>query len=73
MSPIGELGSDHRSCRRTASLRAKGDTEVLVIRSDEFLALVRNHADIAEGMVKLLAHRLYAAMADPGSTPSVYD
>jgi hypothetical protein len=70
--PIGELAAI-TSLRRTASLRANGDTEVLVIRSDEFLALVRRQADIAEGMVKLLARRLHAAMADPGSTPSVYD
>jgi LmbE family N-acetylglucosaminyl deacetylase len=70
--PIGELAAI-TSLRRTASLRANGDTEVLVIRSDEFLALLRNQADIAEGMVQLLARRLHAAMADPDSRPPVYE
>lgn len=69
--PIGELAAI-TSLRRTASLRANGDTEVLVIRSDELLSLLRHHADIAEGMVKLLARRLHAAMADPDS-PAVYE
>ncbi|MDT7570871.1 MAG: hypothetical protein QOE05_1045 [Actinomycetota bacterium] len=70
--PIGELAAI-TSLRRTASLRANGDTEVLVIRSDEFLALMRRQPDIAEGVVKLMARRLHAAMADPGAAPSVYD
>jgi CRP-like cAMP-binding protein len=70
--PIGELAAI-TSLRRTASLRANGDTEVLVIRSDDFLTLLRNQADIAEGMVRLLARRLYAAMADPDSPPVVYE
>jgi LmbE family N-acetylglucosaminyl deacetylase len=70
--PIGELAAI-TSLRRTASLRARGDTEVLAISSDDFLALVRRQSDIAEGMVKLLARRLHAAMADPASNPSVYD
>lgn len=69
--PIGELAAI-TSLRRTASLRANGDTEVLVIRSEEFLGLLRDHADIAEGMVRLLAHRLHAAMADPDS-PTIYE
>jgi LmbE family N-acetylglucosaminyl deacetylase len=70
--PIGELAAI-TSLRRTASLRANGDTEVLVIRSDEFLTLMRNQADIAQGMVTLLARRLHSAMADPDSLPAGYD
>ena len=70
--PIGELAAI-TSLRRTASLRAKGDTEVLVIRSDEFLSLLRRQGDIAEGMVRLLARRLHAALADVASTPAVYE
>jgi LmbE family N-acetylglucosaminyl deacetylase len=69
--PIGELAAI-TSLHRTASLRANGDTKLLVIRSDEFLALMRTHADLAEGMVTLLAHRLHAAMTDPDPPSTVY-
>jgi LmbE family N-acetylglucosaminyl deacetylase len=64
--PVGELGAITRS-PRTASMRAHGEVEVLAIRADEFLELLRSDGDVAEGTVTLLARRLYAAMADPAS------
>jgi CRP-like cAMP-binding protein len=70
--PIGELAAI-TSLRHTASLRANGDTEVLVIRSDDFLTVLRDQAGFAEGMVRLLARRLYAATADPDAPPATYE
>jgi hypothetical protein len=70
--PIGELGAITRS-PRTASMRAHGEVEVLAIRADEFLDLLRSNGDVAEGTVTLLARRLYAAMADPASLPRDYE
>jgi LmbE family N-acetylglucosaminyl deacetylase len=70
--PIGELAAI-TSLRHTSSLRAQGDTEVLVIRSDDFFTVLRSQADFAEGMVRLLARRLYAATADPDAQPGVYE
>jgi CRP-like cAMP-binding protein len=70
--PVGELGAITRS-PRTASMRAHGEVEVLAIRADEFLDLLRSNGDIAEGTVTLLARRLYAAMADPASLPRDYE
>ena len=64
--PVGELGAITGS-PRTASMRARGEVEVLAIRADEFLELLRSDGDVAEGTVTLLARRLYAAMADPAS------
>jgi len=70
--PVGELGAITRS-PRTASLRAHGEVELLAIRADEFVDLLRSDGDVAEGMVTLLARRLYAAMADPASLPRDYE
>jgi LmbE family N-acetylglucosaminyl deacetylase len=70
--PVGELGAITRS-PRTASMRARGEVEVLAIRADEFLELLRSHGDVAEATVTLLARRLYAAMADPASSPRDYE
>ncbi|HET9852465.1 MAG TPA: cyclic nucleotide-binding domain-containing protein [Candidatus Limnocylindrales bacterium] len=70
--PVGELAAITRS-PRTASMRADGAAEVLAIRADEFLDLLRSDGDVAEGTVTLLARRLYAAMADPGSLPPDYE
>jgi LmbE family N-acetylglucosaminyl deacetylase len=67
--PVGELGAITRS-PRTASIRARGDVEVLALSADEFLSLLRSHGDVAEATVTLLARRLYAAMTDPASPPS---
>ena len=58
---IGELAA-LTGLRRTASLRARGSTDVLVLRSEEFLALLRTDGEIAEEMLGLLARRLHAAM-----------
>lgn len=69
---VGELGAITRS-PRTASMRAHGEVEVLAIRADEFLDLLRSNGDVAEGTVTLLARRLYAAMADPASLPRDYE
>jgi LmbE family N-acetylglucosaminyl deacetylase len=70
--PVGELGAITGS-PRTASMRARGPVEVLAIRADEFLELLRNNGDLAEGTVTLLARRLYAAMADPASLRRDYE
>lgn len=74
--PIGELAA-FTGHVRTASLRAKGPTRLLVIRSVDFLDLLRGDADIAAQVVQLLARRLYAAMAQgEGSgtqAPAVYE
>ena len=70
--PVGELGAIMRS-PRTASIRAHGAAEVLAIRADEFMELLRSHGDVAEATVTLLARRLYAAMADPASPPPDYE
>jgi LmbE family N-acetylglucosaminyl deacetylase len=70
--PVGELGAITRS-PRTASMRAHGAVEVLAIRADEFLDLLRSNGDVAEGTVTLLARRLYAAMADPATLHRDYE
>jgi LmbE family N-acetylglucosaminyl deacetylase len=59
---IGELAA-FTGLRRTASLRSRGETELLVLRSQDFLRLLREDGDIAEQMLGLLARRLHAAMA----------
>jgi CRP-like cAMP-binding protein len=70
--PVGELAAITRS-PRTASMRAHGEVEVMAIRADEFLDLLRSNGEVAERTVTLLARRLYAAMADPASLPRDYE
>lgn len=70
--PIGELAA-FTGLRRTASLRARGDTEVLVLRSRDFLGLLRGDGELAEQMLGLLARRLYGAMAAPDAAAVVYE
>jgi hypothetical protein len=60
--PIGELAA-FTGLTRTASLRAQGDTEVLVMSSKDVLALMREQSDLAERMIQLLARRLYDALS----------
>jgi LmbE family N-acetylglucosaminyl deacetylase len=43
---------------RTATLRAKGDATVLVMKGEHFRALLAEHPDLAEGVIRTLAHRL---------------
>ena len=43
---------------RTASLRARGDARVLVMRGEHFRALLSEHPDLAEGVIRTLAERL---------------
>ena len=69
--PIGELAA-FTGLRRTASLRACGDTEVLVLRSQDFLEVLRGDGELAEQMLGLLARRLHAAMA-PDTAAAVYE
>jgi len=70
--PIGELAA-FTGLRRTASLRARGDTELLVLRSQDVLGLVRGDGEIAEQILGLLARRLHAAMATPDGSAAVYE
>jgi hypothetical protein len=70
--PIGELAA-FTGLRRTASLRARGDTELLALRSQDFLGLLRSDGDMAEQILGLLARRLYTAMAGPGGADAVYE
>lgn len=70
--PIGELAA-FTGLRRTASLRARGDTELLVLRSEDVLELVRGDGEIAEQILGLLARRLHAAMAAPDGSAAVYE
>lgn len=69
--PIGELAA-FTGLRRTASLRARGDTEVLVLRSQDFLELLRGDGELVGQMLALLARRLHAAMA-PDTPAAVYE
>ncbi|MGE5274356.1 MAG: PIG-L family deacetylase [Verrucomicrobiota bacterium] len=59
--PIGELAA-FTGLRRKASLRARGRTHLFVVRSDDFLGLLREEPDIGERMIRLLARRLSAAL-----------
>ncbi len=43
---------------RSASLRAKGGLRVLSIRGDHFRRLLREHWDLTEGVIRMLATRL---------------
>jgi LmbE family N-acetylglucosaminyl deacetylase len=43
---------------RSASLRAKGDVKVLSMRGEHFRRLLREHWDMAEGVMQMLATRL---------------
>ena len=70
--PIGELAA-FTGLRRTASLRARGDTELLVLRSQDVLGLVRGDGEIAEQILGLLARRLHAAMGAPDGSAAVYE
>jgi len=46
---------------RTASLRSKGDVQLLVINEAEFLPLVKRHPDISVSMLKLFVERVLNA------------
>ena len=70
--PIGELAA-FTGLQRTASLRARGDTELLVLRSQDVMGLLRDDGDIAEQVLGLLARRLYTAMAGPDGVATVYE
>jgi LmbE family N-acetylglucosaminyl deacetylase len=59
--PIGELAA-LTGLRRKASLRASEETHLFAIRSDDFMALLRQDPDLAERMMRLLAGRLSAAL-----------
>jgi LmbE family N-acetylglucosaminyl deacetylase len=59
--PIGELAA-FTGLRRRASLRARGRTHLFVLRSDDFLGLLREEPAIGERMIRLLARRLSAAL-----------
>ena len=59
--PVGELAA-FTGLPRTASLRARGETDLLVLRSQDMVGLLREDPDIAEQMVGLLARRLHTAM-----------
>ena len=65
---VGELAA-FTGLQRTASVCARGDTEVLVLRSQDVLDLLRGDGDIAEEILGLLARRLHAAMAAPDGAP----
>jgi LmbE family N-acetylglucosaminyl deacetylase len=43
---------------RSASLRARGDARVLVMRGEQFRVMLRQHPDLAEGVIRTLAQRL---------------
>ncbi len=60
-SPIGELAA-FTGHRRQASARASEATLVFAIRSDEFMALLRQDPDLGERMIRLLAQRLSVAL-----------
>jgi LmbE family N-acetylglucosaminyl deacetylase len=61
-TPIGELAA-FTGLPRQASLRARGTTQLYAIRSDDFLALLREEPDLTEHTVRLLARRLSSALA----------
>ena len=46
---------------RTASLYARKNTQLLVIKGDHFITLLKQYGDISIQMLKLLVTRLYAA------------
>jgi LmbE family N-acetylglucosaminyl deacetylase len=43
---------------RSASLRSRGGTKVLSMRGDHFRRLLREHRDLADGLIRMLATRL---------------
>ncbi|MBW2285176.1 MAG: Crp/Fnr family transcriptional regulator, partial [Deltaproteobacteria bacterium] len=43
---------------RTASLRAGGDVQLLIIKGPDFLNLLRENPDMSIQMIKLLVNRL---------------
>jgi CRP-like cAMP-binding protein len=45
---------------RMASLRAKGDTQLLMMRGSDFRALLRDHPDLADQVIRILSARLAA-------------
>lgn len=45
---------------RTASLRARGDAKVLVLRADHLQGLMSEHPDLAQGIIRTLAKHLAA-------------
>jgi len=59
--PIGELAA-FTGLPRSASLRARGSTQLFAIRSDDFFALLREEPAFGEYMLRLLARRLSAAL-----------
>jgi LmbE family N-acetylglucosaminyl deacetylase len=54
---IGELAV-LSNIPRTASLRARGNTQLLLISADHFLPLLKHHPDISLQMLKLLVERV---------------
>ncbi|MFH1429470.1 MAG: cyclic nucleotide-binding domain-containing protein [Candidatus Margulisiibacteriota bacterium] len=54
---VGEMAILGKT-RRTATLRANGDVELLVIREDQFEKILRSHPDIAITLLHLLVRRL---------------
>jgi NTE family protein len=54
---------------RSASVRARRDTEVLEISSTGFRDLLRQHTDVALGLLQVLARRLASGAPPSGFTP----
>jgi CRP-like cAMP-binding protein len=46
---------------RTASLRARGDVQLLVVNGDHFLPLLKQHPDLSVRMLKLMVTRVLNA------------
>ncbi|MEA2063316.1 MAG: cyclic nucleotide-binding domain-containing protein, partial [Gemmatimonadota bacterium] len=57
---LGEMGI-LADVPRTASLRTRGDVQLLVIRGNHFLSLLRQNPDISIQVIKLLVNRLAAS------------
>jgi CRP-like cAMP-binding protein len=59
-TPIGEFAALTRM-RRTATLRARGPTQLLVINGAHFRALLREHPEISFRVIELLIHKVMAS------------
>lgn len=55
--PIGELAT-LADLPRSASLRARGATKVLMMRGEDFRRLVTEHRDVSQQIIRILATRL---------------
>jgi LmbE family N-acetylglucosaminyl deacetylase len=50
---------------RSASLRARGDVKVLVMRRDHFRELLREHPDLSDEVIRVLATRMSSSLESP--------